>query len=78
MTTSATPRNYEGPFRSFDRETVAKSLVASMLLAALLAFAFTVGQIVQESRAAGHVTDASATVTKAERSGVLIAQMPLF
>jgi len=61
MTTSAT--------------TVAKSLIASLLLAGLVAF--TIGQILQESRAAD-VTGTSATVAKAERSGTLLALTPLF
>jgi len=77
MNTSATPRNYESPFRSFDSETVIKSALASMLLAGILAFAFMIGEVVQESRAA-HVTSASASIAKAERSGVLTAQVPLF
>ena len=78
MTNSATPRNYDGPFRSFDRESVAKSLIASLLLAGLVAFVFSIGQIFQESRAASNVTGASVTVAKPERSGVLLGQVPLF
>jgi len=71
MTTSATPRNCNAPFRSFKRETVAKSLIGSLLLAGLVAFAFTIGQFVQESRA-------TPSVAKAERSGVLLALTPVF
>jgi len=78
MNAAATPRNYDGPCRSFEREAVAKSLTASLLLAGLVAFAFTIGQILPESRAASDVTGASATLPKAERSGVLLAQPPLF
>ena len=48
-----------------------------MLLAGFAAFAFTIGQIVQESRAASHMS-AAASVAKPQRSGVLMAQMPLF
>jgi len=59
MTTSAT--------------TVAKSLIASLLLAGLVAF--TIGHL-QESGAASDVT--SATVANAERSGTLLALTPLF
>jgi len=54
--------------------TTAKSLIASLLLAGLVAF--TIGQILQESRAASDVT--SATVANAERSGTLLALTPLF
>jgi len=50
-------------------------LIASLLLAGLVAF--TIGQILQESRAAD-VTGTSATVAKAERSGTLLALTPLF
>jgi len=78
MNTSASPRKYDGPFRSFDRETVAKSLLASLLLAGFVAFAFSIGEIVQQSQAGSDITAASAPVAKPERGGVLLAQTPLF
>jgi len=53
--------------------TTAKSLIASLLLAGLVAF--TIGHL-QESGAASDVT--SATVANAERSGTLLALTPLF
>jgi formate/nitrite transporter FocA (FNT family) len=60
---------------------VTSSLIASMVLVAVFAFAVIVGEAVQESRATSHIIGASEfSVSKQqpERSGVLSAHMPLF
>jgi hypothetical protein len=67
--------------RVLDRETMAKSMLALILLAGLVAFAFTVGESVQESRAANDIIGAAeigVSKQQPERSGVLFAQMPVF
>jgi hypothetical protein len=81
---NTTPWNYDvaqaHARRALNRE-VTISLIASMLLAGFVAFAFMVGEAVQDSRAASEIIGASEfSVSKQqpERSGVLSAQMPAY
>jgi hypothetical protein len=79
------PRHYDCPpacgHRVLDRETIAKSMVPLILLAGFVAFAFMLGEAVQQTRAAIDIIGASElSVSKQqpERSGVMLAQMPVF
>jgi hypothetical protein len=77
------PWNYDNPRacgrRVLDRETMAKSMLALILLAGFVALALMVDESVQQTRAASDIGTSELSVSsRPERSGVLSAQMPAF
>jgi hypothetical protein len=79
------PWNYDKPRacgrRVLDRETMAKSMLALILLAGLVALALMVDESVQQTRAASDVIGTSeprVSKQQPERSGVLEALMTVF
>ena len=80
---NTTPWNCDVPptyARRAQYREASTSLIASMLFAGFVAFAFLVGEAVREVRAANNIIAATEVLVSKQpvRSGVLSAQMPVF